>query len=162
MATDKSEPRVGLILKVGVLSIALLIGVHAFLVSYFDEVARAEEHRKMGDVKPEALLSARADAKARLNSGAMPIDKAMQQLAQRGRMEASPMLTPSASKDVAPLAGWSKMPSVVPPSMTASEPAPNEPPSADGGVVRAAIGDAGAAKRAKPDGGPPKLAPKRP
>ena len=73
------------------------------------------------------------------------------------------MLMPSASRDVAPLAGWSKMPSVVPPSMTASAPvAPSDPPSADGGVIRAATGDAGAAKGAKPDGGPPKLAPKHP
>src|SRR5271165_2573520 len=104
MATDKSEPRVGLILKVSVFSIVVLIGLHAFLVAYFDEVAQAEEHRKIVDAKPEALMNARADEKARLASGPTPIDKAMQQIAQRGRTEASPMIMPSASKDVAPLA----------------------------------------------------------
>ncbi|HXN32217.1 MAG TPA: hypothetical protein VN894_10160, partial [Polyangiaceae bacterium] len=84
MATDKSQPRVGLIFKIGALASVVLFAVHAFLVSYFDDVAQAEEHRKFGDVKPEALLNARADERGRLASGPVPIDKAMQQLAARG------------------------------------------------------------------------------
>lgn len=123
MATDKSEPRVGVILKVGALAVATLIGVHASLVAYFDHIAQAEEHRKFGEVTPEALLSERASEKERLSSGPVPIEKAMHELAAHGRT-ASPEIMPSASKDLAPLQGWSRMPAEVPPAMTApAEPA---------------------------------------
>jgi hypothetical protein len=125
MATDKSEPRVGLILKAGVLAIATLLVVHAALVAYFDHIAQAEEHRKFGDTKPEALWSVREAESASLTSGPMPIDKAMQQIAARGRMAASPDIMPSVSKDTAPLQGWVKMPAHVPVEMTA-------PPAATG------------------------------
>jgi hypothetical protein len=158
MATEKSEPRVGLIVKVGALAVGTLIVVVAGLTAYYDDIARAEEHRKFGEVKPEALMNLRADEQARLNSGATPIDKAMQQVAARGRMAASPDIAPSFSKDVAPLQGWLKMPAEVPSAMMATE-----PPPAPG----ATIGDAGAGSgvdgavpkgnrpdRARPDGGP--------
>ncbi len=152
MATDKSQPRVGLIFKIAVFSIATLVVVHATLVAYFDDVARAEEHRKFGEVKPEALLNMRADERGRLASGAVPIDKAMQQLASRGRMAASPDIVPSASKDLAPLQGWSKMPAEVPPAMTAPEPPPVLPiadAGFDGGEQKGNKPD-----RGRPDGGP--------
>jgi hypothetical protein len=120
MATDKSEPRVGVILKVAAVSIATLIAVHAVLVAYFDDIARAEERRKFGDVKPEALTSVRADEKARLTSGPMPIDKAMQQLATR-RRTAIPEIMPTVSRDLAPLQGWTKMPVEVPRAMMVAQ-----------------------------------------
>jgi hypothetical protein len=134
MATDKSEPRIGLIVSIGVIAIVTLGAVRTVLVSYFDHVALAEEYRKVGSLKPEALVNMRADEKQRLQSGAMPIDKAMQMLSTKGRMGASPDIMPSASKDTAPLQGWSKMPSEVPPAMTASapEPPPAPPASASG------------------------------
>src|SRR5208283_3178425 len=113
MATDKSQPRVGLIFKIGVLAVAVLVVVHAGLVAYFDKIANAEDQRKFGDVKPEALMNMRADEKGRLATGAVPIDKAMQQMAARGRASASPDVMPYASKDIAPLQGWAKMPGEV-------------------------------------------------
>lgn len=140
MATDKSQPRVGLIFKIAAFSIATLIVVHAALVAYFDDVARAEEYRKFGDVKPEALMSVRANERGRLGSGAVPIDKAMQQIAARGRNAASPDIMPSASKDVAPLQGWSKMPAEVPPAMTAPEP-PSALATGDAGLAPPDAGD---------------------
>jgi hypothetical protein len=154
MATDKSQPRVGLILKIGALAIVTLLVVHATLVAYFDDVAQAEEHRKFGEVKPEALLSVRADERSRLSSGSMPIDKAMQQLAARGRTAASPDIMPSASKDLAPLQGWTKMPGVVPPAMTAPEPPPVlGPPGDAGAAVRIEGGAPRGNQPARPDGG---------
>jgi hypothetical protein len=120
MATDKSEPRIGLIVQIGLLAIGTLIVLHAALNSYFDHITRAEQHRKIGALAPEALMSLRADEKQRLTSGLMPIDQAMQKLTVQGRMAASPDIMPSGSKDVAPLQGWSKMPGDVPPAMTAS------------------------------------------
>jgi hypothetical protein len=151
MATDKSEARVGVILKVGFLSVALLMATHAVLTAYFDDIARAEEHRKFGDVKPEALMSLRADESARLSSGPVPIAMAMHEIATRGRAGASPDIVPTSSKDLAPLQGWVQMPLVVPPAMTAphEEPVAPEPPA---GTL--AAGDAGARLA---DGGAPKM-----
>jgi hypothetical protein len=131
MTSDKSDPRVGLIVQVGVLAIVTLIVTHMTLSAYFDRVNRAEVQRKVG--VPEALMSLRADEKERLNAGAMPIDQAMQTLSTKGRMAASPDIMPSASKDLAPLQGWTKLPGQVPAAMNApppvSPPAP-PPPSA--------------------------------
>lgn len=98
-------------------------------MSYFDNIAHAEEQRKVGEAVPEALISLRADEDQRLKGGAMPIEKAMQDLAARGRM-ASPDITPSASRDFAPMQGWSKMPGEVPAAMTAPPAEPVEPTAA--------------------------------
>ena len=137
MATDKSEPRIALIGKIGVLAVATLIGVHIALTAYFDQMARAEVQRKYGDIKPEALQSVRADEKQRLSSGPMPIDQAMQALEQKGRMGAGPAITPAPEKvDISPMQGWIKMPAQVPApleaaaSAAAPAPAPSGAPSA--------------------------------
>lgn len=122
MATDKSEPRIGIIVQVAAIAIVTLVAVHAVLGAYFDRVVQAEEMQKVG--KPETLMSVRASEKERLQSGPMPIEQAMQTLAAKGRMGASPNVMPSASKDVAPLQGWVKLPAEVPPAMTAPAPAP--------------------------------------
>ncbi len=147
MATDKSEPRVGVIASVGILSIVTLLATRTALVSYFDHMVRAEEATKVGGAKPEALLSLRADEASRLAAGSMPIDKAMQQLTTMGRLSASPSIVPSASRDVAPLAGWSMMPGEVPPAMTAPPPVA---PAADAGAPDAAPAAGGKAAPGKP------------
>jgi hypothetical protein len=128
MASDKSDPRVGLIFQVAILCIGVLIALHMTLTAYFDRMNRAEVRRKVG--LPEALMSLRADEQQRLNDGAMPIDQAMQMMVVKGRMSASPDIQPSASKDIAPLEGWTKMPGQVPPAMTAPPPPPAPVPSA--------------------------------
>jgi hypothetical protein len=156
MAVDKSEPKVGMIAKVAVLAIATLIGVHEALVAYFDQVAQAEEYRKVGSEAPEALLNARADEKRRLETGPMPIEKAMQAIAAKGRMGASPEIAPSASRDVAPLQGWAKLPQQVPSPMMAPE--PSAAPAASSSAAPAPSG-APAAAEAAPKA-VPKTAPK--
>ncbi len=150
MATDKSEPRTGLIFKIGFLSIIILLSLRAALVSYFNNMASAEEERKFGHIAPEALANLRADEKQRLSSGAMPVDKAVQEIVARGRMAASPDIAPSASKDLAPMQGWTRMPGEVPPAMTVAT-----PEGADGGASGPAVGMDGGARKS-PDGGPPK------
>ena len=157
MATDSTEPRTGLILRLGGLTLVTLLAVHGLLSAYFDHMAKAEQLRKAGGIVPEALNAMRDDEKTRLASGAMPIDKAMQMLVEKGRMGAGPEITPQASKDVAPLQGWSKMPGEVPAAMTAvpaPEPAPASSAMADGGAGHGLAG--------KPDGGPTKGAPAHP
>jgi hypothetical protein len=141
MAIDKSEPKVGLIFRIGLLVIVLLVATRALLNSYFDQIATAEEERKVGEAVPSQLLDLRADEERRLTSGAMPIDKAMMTIVGKGRTGASPDIMPSASRDLAPVQGWSKMPGEVPPGMMAP------PPEAavDAGAPAAAPpGDAGA------------------
>ncbi len=156
MATDKSEPRVGLIFKIGLLVILTLVVVHTALGAYFNSAVQAEESRKFGEIKPEALLSLREQEKERLSAGSMPIDKAMDQLARQGRKGLGPELAPTASKDMSALQGWIKMPIEVPTAMVAASEASaiamdagKAPPPAgaapDGGAMKA--GDAGAATK---------------
>jgi hypothetical protein len=153
MSRVTAGPRTGLVIQVGVTAVAILIAMHAGLVAYFDQQARAEEYRKIGSAQPEALMQVRADEKQRLNAGPMPIDKAMHMLDDRKRAGASPDIMPSASLDTAPLQGWVKLPTDVPMPMQAmaasaaqsAAPAPTEsaPPAAT-------APDAGAAKPKRP------------
>jgi hypothetical protein len=153
MATDRTDPRVGLIVRIGVLSIGMLLLIHAALVSYFDRMARAETYRKVGSLKPEALLSMRADERQRLASGPMPIEKSMQTMAAKGRMGMAPELAPSASKDVGPLQGWSQMPSEVPPTMLAPDPSSAAPASPSAAPSASSAPSAGVAPGAPPHNG---------
>ncbi len=138
MATAKAEPQVGLIFRIGFLIVALLLATRGLLLAYFDHMVRVEDQHKFGDISPAALLSLRADEERRLTTGPQPIDSVMAQMAAQGRTS-SPALAPTNSRDVAPLAGWTMMPSVVPPAMTATPPS-----AADAGAEpAAAAADAG-------------------
>jgi hypothetical protein len=143
MATDKTEPRTGLIFQIALLCIVLLAAVHASLTSYFNFAVQDEELRKYGEIKPVALLNLRAAEKDRLNGGSMPIDKAMEQVSREGRKNAEAAIAPAQSKDVAPLSGWTKLPLEVPPAMMAASAAdagaPAEAPTVapDAGAQRA-------------------------
>ncbi len=149
MATDKSEPRTGLIFRIGLFAIIILLTLRGALISYFGNMASAEEERKIGQVVPDALNDLRADEKQRLTSGPMPIDKAMKEIVDHGRTT-SPDTMPSASKDIAPLQGWMKLPSEVPPAMTAVA-----PENMDAGAPGPAVGADGG-NRKSADGGAPK------
>jgi hypothetical protein len=156
MATDKSPVRFALIVKVGAIAIATLIVLRVALESYFDHFVQLEEHHKVGEAKPESLMSLRADEAQRLATGSMPIEAAMQTLAKRGRMAMSPEIAPTASRDVGPLAGWVKMPSEVPAPMEAAADA-GAAPKATAEAADAAT-DAAPSKTpalSKADGGPP-------
>jgi len=158
MATDKSEPRSGLILKVGALAVVTLVVVHAALVAYFDRMAHGEEYRKVGSAPPDALTAIRADEKLRLTQGSMPIEKAVQTMATRGRMGVGPELTPKPSIDMAPMQGWVKLPTEVPAPMMAMATAPPAAAViADGGApAPAASVQAPAADAGPRDGAAPK------
>jgi hypothetical protein len=151
MATDKSEPRMGLIFRIGFLAVFTVIGVRASLMSYFDEIERGEFHRKFGEIQPEALQNLRASERDRLTAGALPISVAMQHLATQGRVAVSPEIAASASRDTAPLAGWSKMSADVPSAMTAPPSAPEtataSSASPDAGTKAPPPADAGAPAR---------------
>jgi hypothetical protein len=153
MATDQSPVRFALIVKVAVFSIVTLGVIRIALAAYFDHYVQAEELRKVGEAKPEALLALRADEKERLTGGHTPIDSAMQQLARHGRMNMSGELTPTPSHDLGPLQGWVKMPAEVPARMEAAADAGALIEAPEAGIPQA--GDAGPAKNA-PAGAPSK------
>ncbi|MGD0674230.1 MAG: hypothetical protein ABSC94_02350 [Polyangiaceae bacterium] len=148
MSTDNSQPRIGLIFRVGALAIITLIAVRGALGAYFDSVARAEELRKVGEAKPGQLLNLRADEERRLGSGPMPIGEAMHDLAKRGRMNASPELSPTTSHDVSPLIGWAKMPQAVPAPMMRPPPAPQGDADAGATTIDGAAASSGAGAKA--------------
>jgi len=135
MATDKSEPRIGLIVRIGIFAAVLLMAVRVALAAYFDEITQAEEHRKIVEAKPEALLSLRSDEQKRLTEGRLPIIQAMHELAAKGR---SPDIAPIESRDLSPLQGWSRMPAAVPAPMIAASGAPA--PSASSAPAPSASG----------------------
>ena len=151
MASDKSDPsdpRVGLILQVGLLAIVTLMATRAVLQAYFDRMERAEITRKIGT--NDSLISLRAEERQQLNAGPMPIDKAMQTLVAKGRMNTSPDIMPSASKDKAPLEGWTKLPGQVPPAFALPPPEPPPAPSASVAPGASAAPSAAPAPSQKP------------
>jgi hypothetical protein len=151
MATEKSEPQVGLIIRIGAVSIVTLLATHTALVSYFDQILRGEEHRKVGALPADALHSVRDDEKQRLTSGRTPIDRAMDMMRVGRGSNPDVMPSASAAPDVSPLIGWVKMPGEVPYPMTAPPAPPSDAPPAPS--ASAAPGDAGAPGATKSDAG---------
>jgi hypothetical protein len=156
MAFDKSEPRVGLIFQIGIFAVIILVVIRTALVSYFDSMWTDEQHRKVGLSSPTALINLRADEDKRLKGGTMPIDQAMAAIVSKGRMNASPDIAPSASRDIAPLQGWQKLPSEVPGPMMAP------PPAESATAAPEAAPDAGAPGKGVKPLAPKKPAPKKP
>src|SRR5947209_5269424 len=111
MATDKSEPRVGLIVKVAGLAIVVFIGVRFGLVSYFEGVqddirakqAAEEEHPELDQVRQREQS---------LDKGPTPISNAMQTLANTDRSRKGINgIDPQPSNDMRAVTDcWAKMP----------------------------------------------------
>jgi hypothetical protein len=127
MDTDKTQPRIGRIVFVGVVLVVALLSVREGLVSYFDTTSRAEELRKALASAPTARLAIQAAESHGLASGDLPIERAMKVLSGRGRLSTSLEIQPGFSRDVSPLMGWMQMPANVPVRMTIDQDA-----SADG------------------------------
>jgi hypothetical protein len=86
-------------------SIATLIGLfvlHAWYASFID----VSYHAKFNEAGPyESVVAARQQEKAQLASGKIPIDKAISQLAERGRGGFG-SITPTTSADLSAISGW--------------------------------------------------------
>jgi hypothetical protein len=90
----------------------------------------------------ESVLAAREEEQKLFAQGKMPLDQAMQRLAERGRAGFGP-IAPTPSADLSPISGWihrhgfkpvvahpvriARPPEVVAPPPAAAEPAPAEP-----------------------------------
>lgn len=108
MATDKSEPKIGNIVKVAVTGIVALVVIRVGLVTYFHNVTDAERNIKYVQMgKPQELKDMRSDEAKRLTG----IDQSMQMLATKGRMEPGiEPQQPKAENAKDTLVGWMQMP----------------------------------------------------
>lgn len=80
-----------------------LFTLQSWYSSYLDVVVI---HGDLSDVPINAKLQAlRSEEDAKLSSGRLPIGKAMEALAQRGR-DAFPNLAPKPSDDLSAMSGW--------------------------------------------------------
>src|SRR5262245_40692650 len=104
MATEKTEPRIGLITGIAVLTIVTVVLLRFFLISYFNQMDDDEAFRKIGGRSPQQLVTQRAHERELLENGTVPITQAMQLVAQSGRPAA---IAPQPSTDFQALQGWS-------------------------------------------------------
>lgn len=111
MAYDRSEPRVALIAKIGVIALVSLVGIKLALDSYWVQMNEAVVAEKMPAVY-EPLKKLHDAEEKNLNQSATPITVAMQQLSQGGRAATGGPadIAPQPSDDLGPITGWSKMP----------------------------------------------------
>jgi len=90
-------------LRAALATSAGLFALQFWYSSYLDvAVVHADRHDVPMDAKLQAV---RNEERARLTTGAMPIDKAMEALAQRGR-NAFPTLAARPSEDLSAMSGW--------------------------------------------------------
>jgi hypothetical protein len=97
-------------------------------------------HGDLSDVPMDAKLQAlRREEQVKLASGGMPIEKAMEALAQRGR-NAFPKLAAKPSGDLSAMSGWVHKPGFKPyvPRQPVAAPAAEAPPLAVGAAPNAA------------------------
>lgn len=142
MAGDNTSPKVRMLLTIGLVGVLLLLGVKFALESYFLEVT--EEYERGLLPKTTEIDTMRATERANLDKGvAMPVNVAMETLAQKGRDNASEGITPQPSDDPSPLVGWAQIKHTGP--MPTLAPIPTAAPEVgDAGATTTAAGDAGA------------------
>jgi len=110
----KSSISLGLVLVA--LGTGAGVGIRSAVVRADDRAAT----RAIDAEKPKALQRVRASEEARLHAGGMPIERAMEEVATRGRRGLPAELQPEPSGDLAPLGGWGFQPRDVPPWMLAA------------------------------------------
>ena len=145
MGHEKSAPHIKTILIVAGISVVTLGLLEQGFRSYYNMMFEDEESRKVLTVPTTELNKLREGEQQHLTSGKMPIDRAMRELAMRGRDNASlhdlgTDITPVQSTDPVPVWGLNVK--------DAGTPAP----ATDGGAAMMS-GDGGAAMMAT-DGGP--------
>ena len=108
MAHDITEPRNRTILVFTIISLLALIVLVPFFHTYFIEMTEGQGAARIAEAPPTARDATFATERQHLETGPMPIERAMRDLASRGR-DASPVIAPAPSDDVAALSGWGPM-----------------------------------------------------
>jgi len=121
---DDSPPRLRMIVGYSVFSILCLVGLKFSFDSYLDTSRIAVRRLHLTGSHTVAALEEYRDAqRSELGGGAMPVDRAIQELGRRGR-GAFPLIRPVESTDLDPLRGWSQLPREVPASALPPPPVP--------------------------------------
>jgi hypothetical protein len=95
---------------VATVTVAALFGLQMWYASYLDvAVVHARSHAPLNS----AVAARREEEHKKLSSGAMPIDKAKQLLAERGRT-AVPQIAAVGSTDLSAMSGWMHRPGFKP------------------------------------------------
>jgi hypothetical protein len=113
MATDNSPPRIRIILTVAFSSLVILVTLNYVFRSYFIMMTEEVEHEHLW--KPVELIKLHEGEEKNLTSGALPIQRAMQELAQHGREGSAGLkqyadITPEPSNDLGAMVGWIRSP----------------------------------------------------
>src|ERR1700753_2999276 len=107
-----NEARTELFLFIGT-ALAVAIGLfvlNKWYLSYFD----VQHHAKFAEAGPyENVVAARDDENKKLEGGKIPIEQAIDRLAQRGRGGFG-SISPAPSQDLSALAGWIRLPGFKP------------------------------------------------
>lgn len=145
MAIDNTPPRLKLIVTIAVITVITLVAIDFAFKSYYSTMSDIAYREKTAP--PKDRDDQHKAELASLAGGAMPVEKAMAQLAG-ARPDA---ISPQASDDLGAVTGWSKLPHPAPvPLAPASHDAPAPGTLADGG---AAPMDADGGANAAGDGG---------
>ncbi len=141
MAHETANPKVRFMVILALASAVTLVLFDMMFKSYFTMMMEEEERAKVLTVPPTQLHNLRAAEQQRLTSTQLPIDRAMRELATRGREDpalkdiAKTDISPQPSNDMGALVGWSLMAKDAGPVPTTPEHAPS--PAADAGTATA-------------------------
>jgi hypothetical protein len=144
MATDNSPPKIRIILTVAFSSVVILFSLNYVFRAYFIMMTEEVEHDHMRPA--EELAKLREGEERNLTSSPVPIARAMQELASKGR-EGSPDLVPQPSNDMGAMVGWIRNPNQAVVDML------NQQAADAGAAAPEAAGDGGAAAATATDGG---------
>lgn len=138
MAHDKTPERNNLILFYGVLSVVTLVSLGFVLRSYFTTQSEREESLQIAKTPIAKRDAIKAAQLKQLESGPVPIEQAMQELAAHGR-DGIPLIKPEPSNNTGALEGWAnlRLKPVVPQDVAAAAEAAAQHGGAlpDGGVA---------------------------
>ncbi len=108
MAHDTTPPRNKMILVFTLLSPAFLIALVPLFHDYFLDMTEGEVAARVAAAPPTIRDAIFAAQRQHLETGPMPIERAMREMASRGR-DASPVIAPTPSDDTAAVSGWGPM-----------------------------------------------------
>jgi hypothetical protein len=155
---DDTPPRNRVIFGYTVLTVVTLIALKFVFDSYLDVSRTATRREHIADSRASrALAEYRRRERERLESGSMPVERAMRELGRRGRL-AFPLIRPTESTDRAARVGWQQLPRTEAPAPAGGAAAPPATGERTQGAMLAPVGSDGAVTAALEAADTPRLA----
>jgi len=105
MATDQTEPRNNVILVFTALSALTLVILGPMFLSYYKGFIEDQVQKVVLSQPAAQYEETKSQALSELQNGRLPIEQAVETLAQQGR-DASPLIEPRDSDDLGAVEGW--------------------------------------------------------